>query len=63
MSANHGNTPAAWTAVTLVLVAFVVAGIGMMMQSWPVIWVGAAFAPLGLLAGVIMSKMGYGDSH
>lgn len=63
MSANHGNTPAAWTAVILLLVAFVVSGIGMMMLSWPVIWIGAAFAPVGLLAGVILSKMGYGDSH
>lgn len=63
MSANHGNTPAAWTAVTLVLVAFIVSGTGMMMENWPIIWVGAALVPVGLLAGVILSKMGYGESH
>lgn len=64
MSDNHGNTPAAWTAVTLVLVGFVVGGIGLMMQSWPVFWVGVAFAPLGVIVGAIMSKMmGLGASR
>jgi hypothetical protein len=63
MSDNHGNTPAAWTAVTLVLLGFVVGGIGLMMESWPVFWVGVAFAPLGVIVGAIMSKMGHGASH
>ena len=32
MSANHGNTPAAWTAVVVGLIGFVVGGIGMMFE-------------------------------
>ncbi len=32
MSDNHGNTPAAWTAVVVALVGFVVGGIGLMLQ-------------------------------
>ena len=63
MSDNHVNTPAACTAVTLVLLGFVVGGIGLMMESWPVFWVGVAFAPLGVIVGAIMSKMGLGASH
>lgn len=60
MSDNHGNTPAAWTAVTVALAAFVVGGIGLMMGSMPLFWVGVALAPLAIVIGVIMAKMGYG---
>jgi purine-cytosine permease-like protein len=58
--AHHGNTPAAWTGVTLLLVGFVVAGIGVMMESWTGFWVGAIIGAVGLLAGVVMSKTGHG---
>lgn len=60
MSDNHGNTPAAWTAVTVALAAFVVGGIGLMMGSMTVFWVGVALAPLAVIIGVVMAKMGYG---
>jgi hypothetical protein len=60
MSDNHGNTPAAWTAVTVALAAFVVGGIGLMMGSMTVFWVGVALAPLAIIIGVVMAKMGYG---
>jgi hypothetical protein len=63
MSDNHGNTPAAWTAVAVVLLGFVVGGIGLMIESWPVFWVGVALAPIGVIIGAAMSKMGYGASH
>jgi hypothetical protein len=62
MSANHGNTPAAWTAVLLILASFVVGGIGLMIGSMAVFWIGVALTPLGLVAGLTMSKMGYGAS-
>lgn len=60
MSANHGNTPAAWTAVTIALAGFVIGGIGLMAGSMPVFYVGVAFAPIAIIAGVVMSRMGYG---
>jgi hypothetical protein len=62
MSANHGNTPAAWTAVLLILASFVVGGIGLMIGSMAVFWIGVALTPIGLVAGHTMSKMGYGAS-
>ena len=42
MSANHGNTPAAWTAVVVALVGFVVGGVGLMLDpvNMTVFWVG-----------------------
>lgn len=60
MSANHGNTPAAWTAVTIGLLAFVVGGVGLMLYSMTMFWVGLAMLPIALIAGVVMSRMGYG---
>lgn len=56
--AHHGNTPAAWTAVCLALAAFVIAGIGLMIGSMTVFWIGVAFAPLAAITLVVMSKMG-----
>jgi hypothetical protein len=60
MSANHGNTPAAWTGVFIILVGFLVAGLGLVFGNWVVFWIGVAFAPLGVIVGYVMSKMGLG---
>lgn len=60
MSDNHGNTPAAWTTVTIALLSFVVAGIGLMVSSMPMFWIGVALTPLALVVGVAMSRAGYG---
>ena len=42
MSAHHGNTPAAWTAVVVGLVGFTVGGVGLMFDpvNMTVFWVG-----------------------
>lgn len=60
MSAHHGNTPAAWTAVTIVLVGFVVGGLGLVMDSMVMFWIGVALAPIGAIVGAVMAKMGLG---
>jgi hypothetical protein len=60
MSDNHGNTPAAWTAVAVALAGFVVGGIGLMIGSMTVFWVGVALAPIAVIIGAIMAKMGFG---
>ncbi len=58
--AHHGNTPAAWTGVLVILVGFVVGGIGLMIGSWPVFWVGVVLAVLGPVVGKVMQKLGLG---
>jgi hypothetical protein len=58
--AHHGNTPAAWTGVMIILAGFVVGGIGMVIDQWPVFWVGVALVPIGAIVGKIMQKMGLG---
>ena len=44
MSDSHGNTPAAWTAVAVGLLGFVVGAVGLMLDpiSMLIFWVGMA---------------------
>ncbi|MET0997421.1 MAG: HGxxPAAW family protein [Marmoricola sp.] len=63
MSDNHGNTPAAWTAVVVALAGFVVGGIGLMVGSMSMFWVGVALAPFALVVLAVLNKMGYGTSR
>ena len=60
MSAHHGNTPAAWTAVTIILVGFVVGGLGLVIDSMTMFWIGIALGPIGGIVGMVMAKMGMG---
>jgi hypothetical protein len=63
MADNHGNTPAAWTAVTIALAGFVVGGVGLMADSMVVFWVGVVLAPVAIVVGYVMARMGYHTSH
>ena len=60
MSANHGNTPAAWAAVVVGLVGFVVGGVGLMLEpiSMTVFWVGVAITVGAGVVFVVMYKLG-----
>lgn len=60
MSDNHGNTPAAWSAVTIGLVGFAVGGLGLVIGSMLMFWIGVALAPIALIVGGIMTKVGFG---
>ncbi|HEX4190439.1 MAG TPA: HGxxPAAW family protein [Marmoricola sp.] len=63
MSDNHGNTPAAWTAVIIGLSSFVVGGIGLMASTLAVFWVGVALTPVALVTFYVMVRMGYHNTH
>jgi hypothetical protein len=66
MSDNHGNTPAAWAAVAVAMLGFVVGGIGLMFDpvNLAVFWVGVAIGAVSLVVFVVMSRMGLnGPSH
>ena len=58
--AHHGNTPAAWTCVVIVLIGFTVGGIGLVIYNMSVFWLGVALLPAGMIVGMIMSKLGMG---
>lgn len=66
MSDNHGNTPAAWAAVCVAMLGFVVGGIGLMFNpvSMPVFWVGVGLGVVSLVVFVVMARMGLnGPGH
>jgi len=60
--AHHGNTPAAWTAVCVALVAFLVGAVGLVAGSYLVFWIGVAILAVSALVGKVMQAMGMGDS-
>lgn len=64
MSDNHGNTPAAWTAVVVSLLGFAVGAAGLMVSpiSYLTFWVGVAIIVAGGLVFVVMAKMGLHES-
>ena len=64
MSDNHGNTPAAWTAVVVSLVGFVVGGAGLMLEpvSYPIFYVGVAIVVVAGVLFLVMAKMGLHES-
>jgi hypothetical protein len=61
MSAHHGSTPAAWTAVVLALIAFTVSGVAMVIgPNWVLFWIGIALLALSGVVGKLMQAMGMG---
>ena len=62
MSASHGNTPAAWTAVSIMFVGFLISGIALPIEQPWLFYVGLVVVLLGAVVGKIMSMMGMGSS-
>ena len=58
---EEGKTPAAWTAVIIMLVAFVIGTVGVCMLSPLVFWIGVVVMLIGLAVGKIMAMMGLGQ--
>jgi hypothetical protein len=57
---DHGSTPAAWTAVVIITLAFAMGTIAVIIGNWPVFWIGVALVPVGAVVGRIMQAMGLG---
>jgi hypothetical protein len=61
MPADHGNTPAAWTAVTIVFIGFAVGGAGVVFgRAVPGLALGTAIVAAGGAVGKVMQLMGLG---
>lgn len=63
MSANHGNTPAAWTAVGISMIGFVIGGVALMMTPVPMVlfWASVVITIAGLPIFLVMSRMGLNE--
>jgi fatty acid desaturase len=57
---HHGRTLAAWVGSALGLVAFVVGGIAVVLQIWPLFWGCVGLAAVALIVTVVLQRMGYG---
>lgn len=65
MSNSHGNTPAAWSAVVVGLIGFVVGSVGLISDpiSMPVFWAGVVITLAGGVVFLVMAKMGLHEGH
>ncbi|MEO5920309.1 MAG: DUF6704 family protein [Pseudolysinimonas sp.] len=57
---GHGNSPAAWVAVTIMLVAFAVGTLAFWFDVPVLVWAAAGLLVVGAIVGVVLSKLGYG---
>jgi len=67
---GEGNSPAAWTAVIIMLVAFsigtvafffdVIGTVAFFFDVQVMVWVAVALLLVGMLVGYVLKRMGYG---
>lgn len=57
---GEGHSPAAWTAVTVMLIGIALATLALFINQMTLVIVGAVVVVLGLLIGWILAKAGYG---
>lgn len=58
---NHGKTVAAWVTTYSVVIAFTIAGLGVLFAMVWLFWVGLALVVLGLVAGKVLQASGHGQ--
>ncbi len=58
---NHGKTPAAWTAVTLILIGAVISAAAILFARPIIFWIGIAFVVIGGTAGLVLRSAGFGQ--
>ncbi len=57
---GHGHSPAAWTAVLIMLIGITAGTVGLYIGQHVVVYVSLAILVLGPIVGFIVSKAGYG---
>ena len=57
---GEGNSPAAWTAVIIMLVAFSIGTIAFFFNVQLMVWVAVGLLIVGALVGYLLKRMGYG---
>jgi hypothetical protein len=62
MSASHGNTPAAWTAVGIMFVGFLISGLALPFEMPWLFFVGLVVVAVGAVVGKVMQMMGLGNT-
>lgn len=57
---GHGHSPAAWTAVVIMLVAFTIGTTAFFFEMAWLVWASAGLLVVGLIVGWAMARAGYG---
>jgi hypothetical protein len=57
---GHGHSPAAWTAVVIMLVAVTIGTVAFVLDLPLIVWVSAGLVLVGLIVGWAMKRAGYG---
>lgn len=57
---GHGNSPAAWIAVTIMLIAFAAGTVFFWLEMPVLVWASAGLLVVGLIVGGVLAKLGYG---
>lgn len=57
---GHGHSPAAWTAVIIMLAAIAIGTVAFFFEvSW-LVWASVGLIVVGLIVGWVLAKAGYG---
>lgn len=62
MSENHGQTPAAWTAVIIMTLGFTIGGFAVVLALPWLFWTSVGIIAAGAVVGWVMRAMGLGQS-
>lgn len=57
---GEGNSPAAWTAVVIMLIAFSIGTIAFFFNLQFLVWAAVGLLVVGIIVGFVMKRMGYG---
>ena len=57
---GHGHSPAAWTAVVIMLIAFVIGTVAFFLDLQWLVWAAAVLLVVGAVTGWALSRAGYG---
>ena len=57
---DHGSTPAAWSAVVIITLAFALGTLAIIWGNWTLFWVSVGLVVVGGIVGKVMSMMGFG---
>ncbi len=60
---GHGHSRAAWTAVTILLVASFLIAVSVVVASWALAIVGIVLVVVGAAAGKILAMAGFGQNR
>ena len=60
---SHGSTPAAWTAVIIITIAFTIGTAAIIVGNWVLFWISVALVAIGAIAGRAMRSVTLRKKH